>query len=82
MNIGRSNMLKYYTKTVIFQYSGGPVETFILLLAGVFTVVMLILLPKYAKFIHNQPKMQLDKNRQLEDEHNPAKNRENPEQDV
>lgn len=56
-------------------------ETFILVMAGVFTVVMLILLPKYAKFIHNQPKMQLDKNRPLEDEHDPAKNRETPRRD-
>ena len=31
-------------------------DTFILVIAGVFAVVMMFMLPKYAKFINNQPK--------------------------
>jgi len=42
---------------------------------------MLILLPKYAKFVHTQPKMHLEKMRREEEERKSAKNRENSEQD-
>lgn len=31
-------------------------DTFILVIAGVFAVVMLFMLPKYARFINTQPK--------------------------
>lgn len=52
------------------QYSGGFVETALLILAGIFVVGMLILLPKYAKFIHNQPKIEADNIRRREEERN------------
>ncbi|GJL78263.1 MAG: hypothetical protein NPINA01_12520 [Nitrospinaceae bacterium] len=56
-------------------------ETAILILVSIFTVVMVILLPKYAKFIHNQPKIQNEKMRQEEDEKTGAKNGNNQKQD-
>jgi hypothetical protein len=57
------------------------VETIVMVMGGVFTVGMLILLPKYAKFIHRQPKMHLEKKRQETEEQNLAPNREQPAQD-
>ncbi len=56
-------------------------ETLIMVMGSIFTVGMLILLPKYAKFIHSQPKMHLEKKQMDEDEENSGKNRENPGQD-
>ena len=62
------------------QYSGGFVETLIMVMGSIFTVGMLILLPKYAKFIHNQPKMHLDKKRQEEEDS--INDQKNPRQDA
>ena len=51
-----------------------------MILAGIFAVGMLILLPKYARFIHNQPKMHLEKKRQQEEQQNNGQKPQNPEQ--
>ena len=56
-------------------------ETALLLLAIIFAVIMIILLPKYAKFIHTQPKLAQEKKRQLEEEQNSPKGRETTSQD-
>lgn len=57
-------------------------ETLIMVMGSIFTVGMLILLPKYAKFIHNQPKMHLDKKRQEEEDENSINDQKNPRQDA
>lgn len=41
-------------------------ETVFMILAIGFAVVMLFLLPKYAKFIHQQPKAHMEKMREKE----------------
>ncbi len=43
-------------------------ETVFLILAIAFVVIMLILLPKYAKFIHQQPKAHMEELRRREEE--------------
>lgn len=52
-----------------------------MVLAGIFAVGMMILLPKYAKFIHAQPKLHIEKMRRQEEEDNDAKKGQNPPQD-
>ena len=37
------------------------VEDFILILAGIFAVGMIVLMIKYAKFIHSQPKIDAER---------------------
>ncbi len=51
-------------------------ETFLTILAIVFAGVMLYLLPKYAKFIHQQPKMHMEKMRLEEEQKKAAENKE------
>lgn len=43
-------------------------DTFILVIAGVFAVVMMFMLPKYAKFINNQPKEHMKRMQEQEEE--------------
>ena len=43
------------------------VEDFILILAGVFAVGMIVLMIKYARFIHSQPKIAAER-RKIKDE--------------
>ena len=43
-------------------------DTFIVVLAGVFAVGMLFMLPKYARFINNQPKQHMESMRQKAEE--------------
>jgi uncharacterized ion transporter superfamily protein YfcC len=57
------------------------VETTILVVAIIFTVVVLILLPKYAKFIHTQPRIDIERRRQQEAEQNSKNNSESTEKD-
>jgi hypothetical protein len=57
------------------------VDTFILVIAGVFAVIMLFMLPKYARFINNQPKEHMERMRQQAEEENTARNGEAPRQD-
>jgi hypothetical protein len=57
------------------------VDTFILVIAGVFAVVMLFMLPKYARFINTQPKEHMEKMRQQEEAEKAAKSGEKPGQD-
>jgi len=55
------------------------VDTFILVLAGVFAVGMFLLLPKYARFINNQPKLHMERMRQqAEEEKAGESSQENP----
>ena len=42
-------------------------ETVFMILAIAFAVIMLILLPKYAKFIHQQPKARMEELRKREE---------------
>ena len=56
-------------------------DTFILVLAGVFAVVMLFMLPKYARFINNQPKQHLERMREKEEAEKTVKNGEDQSQD-
>ena len=56
-------------------------DTFILVIAGVFAVVMMFMLPKYAKFINNQPKEHLERMRQQEEEKNAQKSGDEKNQD-
>ncbi len=56
-------------------------DTFILVLAGVFAVGMLFMLPKYARFINNQPKQHMEIMRQKAEEEKTAKSGEEQSQD-
>ena len=56
-------------------------DTFIMVVAGVFAVGMLFMLPKYAKFINNQPKQHLERMRQKAEEEKAAKSGEEKSQD-
>lgn len=56
-------------------------DTFILVVAGVFAVVMMFMLPKYARFINTQPKQHMERMRQQEEEEKAAGNGEEPRQD-
>lgn len=51
-------------------------ETALLVVAIIFAVVMIILLPKYAKFIHTQPRIDIERKRQEEAEQNSKNNSE------
>ncbi len=52
-----------------------------MVVAGVFAVGMLFMLPKYAKFINNQPKQHLERMRQKAEEEKAAKSGEEKNQD-
>ena len=56
-------------------------DTFIMVIAGAFAVGMLFMLPKYAKFINNQPKLHLERMRQKAEAEKAAKSEEEPSQD-
>ena len=56
-------------------------DTFIMVLAGVFAVGMMFMLPKYAKFINNQPKEHLERMRQQEKEEKAEKSGEEKNKD-
>lgn len=56
-------------------------DTFIMVVAGAFAVGMLFMLPKYAKFINNQPKQHLERMRQKAEEEKAAKSGEQQSQD-
>ncbi len=56
-------------------------DTFIMVLAGVFAVGMMFMLPKYAKFINNQPKEHLERMRQQEEEEKAEKSGEEKNKD-
>lgn len=56
-------------------------DTFIMVVAGVFAVGMLFMLPKYAKFINNQPKQHMERMRQKAEEEKAAKSGEQQSQD-
>ncbi len=56
-------------------------DTFIVVLAGIFAVGMMFMLPKYAKFINNQPKQHMEMMRQKEEEEKAKKNGEEKNQD-
>ena len=61
---------------------GGVVETLFTILAIAFGVSMILLLPKYAKFIHQQPKLHREQMEKKEREQNeksgPGDSPENP----
>jgi hypothetical protein len=51
--------LKCYNSTKNFYYIGGDgVDDLFLALAAFFAIGMMVLMIKYAKFIHNQPKLE------------------------
>jgi len=52
-----------------------------MVLAGVFAVGMMFMLPKYAKFINNQPKEHLERMRQQEEEEKAEKSGEEKNKD-
>ena len=52
-----------------------------MVLAGVFAVGMMFMLPKYAKFINNQPKEHLERMRQQEKEEKAEKSGEEKNKD-
>ena len=56
-------------------------DTFIVVVAGVFAVGMLFMLPKYARFINNQPKEHMEKMRQQAEEEKSANSGEEKNQD-
>lgn len=56
-------------------------DTFIMVVAGVFAVGMLFMLPKYAKFINNQPKQHMERMRQKAEEEKAAKSGEEKNQE-
>ena len=56
-------------------------DTFIVVLAGVFAVGMMFMLPKYAKFINNQPKQHMERMRQKAEAEKAAKSGEEQSQD-
>lgn len=64
-----------------YLITGGFVETAMLILAIIFAVVMIILLPKYAKFIHNQPRIDIENKRQEEVEQDSNSKSESTEKD-
>jgi hypothetical protein len=57
------------------------VDTFILVIAGVFAVVMLFMLPKYARFINTQPKEHMKRMQEQEEQERASKSGEEPRQD-
>jgi uncharacterized ion transporter superfamily protein YfcC len=57
------------------------VDTFILVIAGIFTVVMFIMLPKYARFINNQPKEHMKRMQEQEEAEKSAKSGDEKNQD-
>jgi uncharacterized ion transporter superfamily protein YfcC len=57
------------------------VDTFIVVVAGIFAVVMMFMLPKYARFINNQPKQHMEIMRQKEEEEKAKKKDDEPRQD-
>ena len=52
-------------------------ETLFLISGIIFAAIMIYLLPKYAKFINQQPKLRLEQIRKLEEEKNKNKPEEN-----
>lgn len=56
-------------------------DTFILVIAGVFAVVMMFMLPKYAKFINSQPKEHMKRMQEQEEEEKAQKSGEEKNQD-
>lgn len=56
-------------------------DTFILVIAGVFAVVMLFMLPKYARFINTQPKEHMKRMQEQAEEENSTKNGTEPGQE-
>lgn len=52
-----------------------------MIVAGAFAVGMMFMLPKYAKFINNQPKEHMEKMRQQAEEEKSAKSGEEKNQD-
>ncbi len=60
------------------KQKGEFVETVFMFLAIAFAVIMLILLPKYAKFIHQQPKERLEQIRRQEEAQKQSLENENP----
>jgi choline-glycine betaine transporter len=56
---------------------GGVVETILIIAGLTFAAVMIYLLPKYAKFIHQQPKLRLDQIRKQEEEKDKNESKEN-----
>jgi hypothetical protein len=56
------------------------VDTFILVIAGVFAVVMLFMLPKYARFINTQPKEHMKRMQEQEEAEKSAKSGEDQNQ--
>ena len=56
-------------------------DTFIMVVAGAFAVGMMFMLPKYAKFINNQPKEHIEKMRRQAEEEKSAKSGEEKNQD-
>lgn len=55
-------------------------DTFILVIAGVFAVVMLFMLPKYARFINTQPKEHMKRMQEQEEAEKSAKSGEDQNQ--
>lgn len=51
-------------------------ETLFLISGLIFAAIMIYLLPKYAKFIHTQPKLHQDQMRKQEEEKNKDKTEE------
>ena len=45
-------------------------ETILIISGIIFAAIMIYLLPKYASFIHNQPKLRQEQMRKLEEEKN------------
>lgn len=56
-------------------------DTFLVVISGIFAIGMFIMLPKYARFINNQPKQHLELMRQKAEEEKAAKNGEEKRQD-
>ena len=56
-------------------------DTLILVIAGIFTVVMFIMLPKYARFINTQPKEHMKRMQEQEEAKKSAKSGEEKNQD-
>jgi hypothetical protein len=56
-------------------------DTFLVVISAIFAIGMFILLPKYARFINNQPKQHLELMRQKAEEEKAKKNGEEKSQD-
>lgn len=56
-------------------------DTLIMVIAGVFAVGMLIMLPKYAKFINTQPKEHMKRMQEQAEQEQAAKSGEKPGQE-